>query len=101
MSTIVFVPKQVIEESWIGFVDNNGIETGLIIKKLSDGTFFIPTGSKKKIFTFEELQIIQANEAGFVQVPFIVGSTDFPADDSMKPETFNSFLKAFKKAFLS
>lgn len=96
---IVFTAQQIIVEFWISFLDKNGFERGIIIKKLADGNYLIPTGTKKKIFIFEEIEGILPNDKGFVQVPFLIGPTDFHAPDAMSPETFASFMKAFTEAF--
>lgn len=99
MKQITFVSKQVIGEYWISFVNDKNIEIGIIVKKLSDGSYLIPSGTKKKVFILEEIENIQASTSGLVQLPFIIGITDFHSTDSMKPETFRLFLAAFKKAF--
>lgn len=99
MKKIEFTAKQIVGEFWIGFTDQHGIEIGIIVKKLSDGTYLIPTGTKKKTFVLDEIEHIQKNISELVQLPFVIGTTDYPATDAMKPDTFASFMKAFKQAF--
>lgn len=94
----VFIPKQIIVEFLISFQDKNNIETGITIKKLADGNYFIPTGISKKTFTLTEIKKPPFN-GEFFQLPFTVGVTDFAAPNAMKKETFDSFLKAFKSVF--
>ncbi|MEI6118785.1 MAG: hypothetical protein WCP92_06250 [bacterium] len=96
---IEFNERQVIVEFWISFLDKKGFERGLIVKKLSNGMYLIPTGRKKKVFFFEEIEDLVANDKGFVQIPFLIGPMDFPAPDAMSPETFASFMLSFKRAF--
>jgi len=96
---IKFAPQQIIVEFWISYLDKNGIETGVIIKKLpKEGYYLIPTGIEKKVFTLQEIKKPKFT-GEFFQLPFAVGSTDYPATNAMKPETFASFMKAFKRAF--
>jgi len=95
---IVFVPKQVIVEFWISFQDHNDIETGIIIKKLADGNYLIPSGKRKKTFTLKEIEQ-PTNHGEFLELPFALGITDLHSPYTIKPQTFASFLEGFRKVF--
>lgn len=96
---IKFTAQQIILEFWISFVNNEGIETGVLVKKLSqEGQYLISTGICKRVFTLEEIEHPKCN-GSLVHLPFTFGATDLSATDTMHHETFVSFLKSFKRAF--
>ena len=98
MNTTTFTATQIIGEFWISFTDGKNIETGIVVKKLANGKYLIPTGINKKIFLLEDFENLNA-DTDCIKLPFTVGITDFHANNAMKPATFASFLKAFKEAF--
>lgn len=99
LGTTTFIEQQIIVEFWISYLDKNGIETGVLIKKLPrEGYYLILAGIEKNVFALEEI-LKPKFDGEFYQLPFNIGSTDFPAINAMKSETFASFLQSFKRAF--
>lgn len=71
---------------------------GVVISKLSNGSYLVFHNDFLKVFTFEDLKNSK-NHGHFVILPFDLGSKEFGSPFAVKPETFILLITEFARTF--